>query len=175
MSTPIKSLFRQTAADLMSSAVVTIPQDMSLHGAAKRLFYHQVSGAPVVDDDGRCVGVISAGDFLHLAGEECRSRHESAESCYCQAWQIVESDSAAHEETVRSCMTKDAVTVAPATPLQQLTQMMVDGHIHRLIVLDKERRPIGVVASTDILAAVARAREPMSSQVSEFVTAGERF
>jgi CBS-domain-containing membrane protein len=36
---------------------------------------------------------------------------------------------------------------------------MIDGHIHRIIVVDEERRPIGVVASTDLLAAVAYAED----------------
>jgi CBS domain-containing protein len=32
--------------------------------------------------------------------------------------------------------------------------MMLDAHIHRVVVVDKERRPLGVVSSTDVLAAV---------------------
>ena len=61
------------------------------------------------------------------------------------------------EEEVFKFMTKDPVTVRPATPLADLARQMVDGHIHRLIVVDVQDRPIGVVSSTDILAAVARA------------------
>jgi predicted transcriptional regulator len=41
--------------------------------------------------------------------------------------------------------------------------MMMDAHIHRVIVVDSENRPIGVVSSTDILAAVARAAGPTES------------
>jgi CBS domain-containing protein len=54
-------------------------------------------------------------------------------------------------------MTPDPVTVAPATPLGELARLMVNAHIHRLIVAGEDRRPVGIVSSTDILAAVARA------------------
>jgi CBS domain-containing protein len=66
------------------------------------------------------------------------------------------------DSEIRRYMTVDAVTVAPTTPIGELAQKMVDAHIHR--VLEKDR-PCGVVTSTDILAAVARAaRKPVASR-----------
>ncbi len=56
-------------------------------------------------------------------------------------------------------MTPDPVLVLPETPLGELAQMMIDAHIDRLIVVAEDRRPLGVVSSTDVLAAVARAGE----------------
>jgi CBS-domain-containing membrane protein len=35
--------------------------------------------------------------------------------------------------------------------------MMIDAHIHRVIVLDEERKPVGIVSSTDLMAALASA------------------
>jgi CBS domain-containing protein len=63
------------------------------------------------------------------------------------------------KDAVSRYMTADPVMVAPATPIDQVARMMVDAHIHRVIVADAERRPVGIVSSTDILAAVAYARE----------------
>jgi CBS domain-containing protein len=59
-------------------------------------------------------------------------------------------------EAVTSHMTADPVMVPPETPIQQLARAMVDAHIHRVIVTDARKRPVGVVSSTDVLAAVAR-------------------
>jgi CBS-domain-containing membrane protein len=53
-------------------------------------------------------------------------------------------------------MTTDLVTALPGTPIGDLAQRMIDAHIHRIIVTDAEGRPVGIVSSTDILAAVAR-------------------
>ena len=51
-------------------------------------------------------------------------------------------------------MSTDPVTVAPSTPITDLTRKMIDAHIHRVIVVDEQDHPIGVVSSTDVLAAV---------------------
>jgi CBS domain-containing protein len=57
--------------------------------------------------------------------------------------------------TVRNQMTRDPVLVTPETPITELARKMLDAHIHRVIVVDEQRRPVGVVSSTDVLAAVA--------------------
>ena len=48
-----------TAADLMTTPVRTIPQHTTLREAAQLLTHERISGAPVVDADGRCIGVLS--------------------------------------------------------------------------------------------------------------------
>src|SRR6516225_2743241 len=64
-----KPFLALTAADLMTAPVVTLTQDMPLREAANFLAREQISGAPVIDSEGRCVGVLSATDFVHLAGD----------------------------------------------------------------------------------------------------------
>ncbi len=71
-------------------------------------------------------------------------------------WQVVTVEELPTEE-VRHFMTRDPVMVTPDTPIADLARWMVDAHIHRIIVADAQRRPVGVVSSTDILASVAHA------------------
>jgi CBS domain-containing protein len=174
---------------------------MSLPDAASLLRRAQVSGAPVVDEEGRCVGVLSAADFLRWTEEGCpdavggqvRTCSYQAQGqlltgedavictlaegcCPLQAmrpttvgrhtavcllprsvltdWQQVFEDVPAG--VVRHYMTTDVVSALPQTPLPELARMMVDAHIHRIPVIDERGRPVGVVSSTDVLAAVAR-------------------
>jgi len=160
MRTSPKTLFHLTAGDVMNGMIVVIPQDMSLQGAARRLMEYQVSGAPVVDEEGRCVGVISASDFVQWAGDGGKARRPAiAPGCVCSAWQILDAEQISSENRVRCFMTADPVTVGQTTPVQKLAQMMLDARIHRVIVVDRQERPIGIVTSTDILAAFARAGE----------------
>jgi len=176
MRTHTKPMFLLTAGDLMTATVVVIPQDMSLQGAARRLIEGQCSGAPVVDDEGRCVGVISAGDFVLWAGKEKNPKAQPVNpGCVCASWQIVEADHLSDENLVRHVMTADPVTVIQATPVQKLAQMMLDAHIHRLIVVDRQHRPIGIVSSTDVLAAVARADNALPHIMVENVPADVRI
>lgn len=144
-----------TAADLMSCNMLLIPRHMSLRTAARLLTEAGISGAPVVDDVGVCVGVISAADFVHWA-EGGPGRRPACPEAMATAWQLLPPDSLPAEE-VDAYMTRDPVTVPPTTPLGDLARAMVDAHIHRVVVADRERRPVGVVSSIDVLAAVARA------------------
>ncbi len=199
-----KSLNELTAEDLMTRDVVVLPEELPLREAARRLIRNQVGGAPVVDSQGRCIGVLSSFDFLRIAerredlsgpsdprpitcsfqvkrrladgrdvtlctlapgvcpiqtkqrgptGEEmlvCSEPH-----CVLVDWQVVDVEKLPDLQ-VRNFMTADPVTVSTAVPIHTLAQMMIDAHIHRVIVVDEKRRPIGIVSSTDLLAALAR-------------------
>lgn len=147
-----KALLQMTAADLMSPPSVLVPEDMSLQAAARLLSKAQVSGAPVVNADGLCVGILSATDFLRRTE---KGRVPAPERPISAAWQIVDTDSLP-AEAVFHHMTRDPVTVAASTPLGELARMMLDAHIHRLIVVGADCRPAGVVSTIDILAALAR-------------------
>jgi len=162
-----KSLFDLTARDLMTPTVLTLPEEMRLPAAARLLSRQQVSGAPVADREGHCVGVLSTTDFMHWAGESaatCRgvgqSQHPSFPTYDALGfeWELLEPDQLPHDE-VREHMTRDPVTVSPGTSISTMAQLMLDGHIHRLIVLNEERQPIGIVSTTDVLAAMARGGE----------------
>lgn len=160
VATVNKPFLALTAADLMSRNVIMIPREMSLRGAAHVLSQASVSGAPVIDEEGRCVGVVSATDFMRWM-EEAPLLPESGPGCMqapcvCSDWQVVDIEGLPLEE-VGEYMTADPVMVTSHARIAELARLMLDGHIHRLIVVDTEYRPIGIVSSTDILAAVAYA------------------
>lgn len=137
MRTAAKVLLDLTAADLMTREVVALSAGASMHAAARILAQAGVHGAPVIDAGGRCVGVLSASDFFRGAVQE-----------------NLEIDPT---DMVGEHMTADPVTVTPSTSIRELARMMLDASIHRVIVVDEQKRPIGVVSSTDVLAAMAYA------------------
>jgi len=157
MKSFFKSFRSLTAADLMKQPVQSIPQEMSLATAGGILQRERISGAPVIDCNGRCVGVISTTDFLGAASKE--HHHDDlrcAEERCVSEWEVVDAESLLHEE-VRHRMSTDVVTVAGTASIAEIARMMLDAHIHRVIVVDAKRRPVGIVSSTDIIAAVAYA------------------
>jgi len=159
MMHPHKPLLSLTAADMMSPTVLTIAEHMSLRGAAHLLAQAGVSGAPVIDSLGRCIGVLSGHDFVVWA-EKGGAEHptKAPPECFCSAWQITTSGETSHgHEVVRNHMTRDPVTAGADTLIGTLAAMMIDAHIHRIIILDAARHPVGVVSSTDVLAVVAQA------------------
>lgn len=154
MVTAPHPLLTRTAGDLMSRPVVLIPKEMSLPGAARLLAQAQVSGGPVVDAEGRCIGVLSTTDFLHLVEKGKRPPHHADRPV--RAWEIFEPEEAC-EECVEDYMNCDPVMVSSESHIGAIARMMMEAHIHRVIVVDEDEHPIGIVSSTDILAAVARA------------------
>jgi CBS domain-containing protein len=69
MITTTRPLSELTAGDLMSREVITIHGQMSLQAAVHLLRLANVTGAPVVDESGQCIGVFSAVDLLHRVEE----------------------------------------------------------------------------------------------------------
>jgi CBS domain-containing protein len=155
---PIKSFLTSTAADLMTTPVMTIPQDTSLREAARLLSGSHISGAPVVDADGKCLGVLSSSDFVTWTSEGAKAEDDTpVVTCFIAPWgEVIDINEAPHHE-IHHYMTTRPVTVGPATPIGELAEIMVDAHIHRVLVVVDEARPCGIVTSTDILAAVAKA------------------
>lgn len=157
MVTISKPLAELTAADVMSHEVIAVPKHLSLRAAARLLSGSHISGAPVIDLTGRCVGVLSTTDFAAWAGKgESIARERGEASPGACEWEII-TTMAPMEELVRDWMTPDPVTAPPTAPVSELARAMIDAHVHRVIIAEEDGRPIGIVSSTDILAAVARA------------------
>src|SRR5690348_10542522 len=96
-SKPFMSL---TARDLMTREVEAIPREMSLKAAAHRLSQARISGAPVVDADGKCIGVLSATDFVRWADEPVENLPMSP-GCVHSAWQLLDGATMPAEEVGR--------------------------------------------------------------------------
>jgi CBS domain-containing protein len=56
---------------------------------------------------------------------------------------------------VDDIMTPDAVTAGPATPIHELATKMVGSRVHRVIIVDREEIPVGIVTSLDLVRALA--------------------
>ena len=145
-----------TVADVMTEQVLTLDQDLSLHDAAHRLRTAHVTGAPVVDVAGRCVGVLSATDFLRRADadKEPTTGRVRVPVCVCSDWQMVERE-CRPADIVRHQMHTNVVLVRPELPITELARRMLVARAHRAVVVDEDNRPVGMVSATDVLAAVA--------------------
>jgi CBS domain-containing protein len=93
---------------------------------------------------------------MHWAeGDSPRPQSHWKDDSLFTAWQNPELKELPHDE-VRDYMTADPVTVVSDTPLARMAELMMEAHVHRLIVVDAESHPVGVVTTTDILAALIR-------------------
>jgi CBS domain-containing protein len=161
-----KPLLRLVATDLMSESPVVLPEDLSLKGAARLLAREGVTGAPVVNSEGKCVGVLSTTDFMeHMNRARAGAGEGTPDSGYYAPWQMVDPEELP-DEMVCNCMTRDPVMVTANATLAELAHKLIDAHIHRVVVVDRDNKPIGVVSTMDIVAAVARAEQARSMPIN---------
>ncbi len=148
-----------TAGDIMTPEPVCAEPQMSIRALVELLEGAGVSGAPVVDQQGAVIGVVSKSDLLHA----CLERAEDYEPAYL--YELIRGDEEEDvgpassfpepELHVENFMTEDPLTVSPGAPLTELAALMLDSRVHRVIVVDAESLPLGVVTSLDIVHVVA--------------------
>ena len=153
-----KPLLALTAADVMSRDVLAIPRQMSLRAAAHQLVQARISGAPVIDEQGRCVGVLSTTDLARWLDGGQAARPAGTPRCFCSDWQVIDPEGLPPDPVSRY-MTADPVTARADMRVGELARLMLDAHVHRVIIVGPTGRPVGIVSSTDFLAAVAREAE----------------
>lgn len=154
-----------TAADVMSRGVVTLDARATLHEAMQTMTEHHVSGVPVVDRNDRCIGVISTSDVVSfieadleaLEGEIVRT--ENWFNPETQKWEesVFSSELLGEYDSVSvsEAMTSDPLTVVPTLPIADVARVMTSRGIHRVFVVDGDKRLQGVISAFDFVQLVA--------------------
>lgn len=133
-----KSVVR--VGNMMSVDPVVIDAESAITDAEQLIKSYRISGLPVVQD-GVLVGVISQTDLLNARSSELIGAN----------WERVR---------VRHLMSRPAVTVHLNTSVERAARLMLEQHIHRLVVVDEEEAPIGVLTSTDLLRTLLPDEDP---------------
>jgi CBS-domain-containing membrane protein len=141
------------AADIMTSAVVTVNADATVLDAGHAMLAHRVSGLPVVDWQGRVVGMLTEGDLLHRA-ETGTERHRSRwVELLVGPGRMAQEYTLTHARKVSEVMTSRVVAIVPDTALDQVVALMERHHVKRLPVVENQRL-LGIVARADLLRAL---------------------
>ena len=148
----------KTAADLMQRSVVALSPEDSLLDAHRIFVEEEIHGAPVVDETGSVVGVVTSTDLLRAVSEEHESAGFAADALPRETlefgptlWTVPEDfqDRLANR-TVGEVMTKNAWTVEESTRAREVAELLYRERIHRVWVV-KEGTPVGVVSTLDLL------------------------
>ena len=150
----------------MVSPVVTLYPSLSVRDAAKTFLEHHISGAPVVDDDGTMVGIVSEGDLLH--------RVEAGTERKRSSWlRLLAADAAlaaeyvkARARTVADVMTRNVISVTTDTPLKDIAEVLERNSIKRVPVLASGRL-VGIVTRSNLIQVLATAREELQRPLSD--------
>lgn len=113
------------AKDIMTEQVTTVNANMTPGELAKIFTRHHISGAPVLDEKGELMGIVSDGDILNKEGKR-----------------------------VSSLMSKRIISVSEDTPVEEIANLMTARKIKRVPVLRGEKL-VGIVSRADIVRAIA--------------------
>lgn len=130
-----------TAEQVMTPDPVVASETMPIREAASAMLRHHLKRLPVVDAKGKLCGMVSRVDLLRtVAGPEAEQKangrpalHESATTPISQV------------------MSKDVPVVGLDDPVPHLVNVVVSTRLNRAVVVDDERRPIGVVSDAELI------------------------
>lgn len=122
-----------TVNDYMSTELVTFTSDMDIHQAIRLLLERRISGAPVVDDRGKLVGVLTKKDCLKIAFS----------ASYHKEW----------GGNVSDFMSRDVQTVEADTDIVEVAERFLNSSFHRFPVT-RNQRLVGIISRHDVLGAL---------------------
>lgn len=149
-----------TAGDLMKTRVVTVPYSAPLSEVEQILSESKISGAPVVDQTGQILGVISLKDLNERYAEDpdAKPRHGRG-FFHLSSLGTLDGDfdsfevPAEAEETARDLMTADVFRVPVGAGLKEIADVMCNHRVHRVLVEDRGRL-VGLLSTLDVLEAL---------------------
>lgn len=143
------SQVNKVAADVMTSAPVTVHARTPLPRVAEVMAQRQLKRLPVVDDRGALVGVVSRVDLLRTAAGGFAGGEEGPREMGLAA-----------DTPLSKVMRRDVPVVHPDTPLPEVFQAIISTRLNRALVVDAERRVLGLVTDAELIDRLAPSLRP---------------
>lgn len=148
------------AADLMRPNPVSVQEDASIREAIRLLTDKGFTAAPVIDDAGRPVGVISQSDILVHDRERVEYLAPAVEyyhrsELHTPRGERLDDREFQVENVDRTCvadvMTPAVFSVTPNTSANKVVEQLLSLKVHRLFVVDDDGILVGVISTSDVL------------------------
>jgi len=140
----------RTVRDVMTTRVVSVHKDAPFKAMADMLASRRVSAFPVLDGDGRVIGVVSEADLLVKIAVQAEGTSVIA------ALRHVREDEKARGITAGELMSSPAITIGPDATIEAAARVMYDRRIKRLPVVTTAGRLMGIISRVDLLSVYSR-------------------
>ncbi len=119
------------AKDIMTESITVARAEMSVEEAVKLLVSHRITGMPVVDKEGKMIGIVSEHDILKVASKKKTENPGDL------------------QQLIR--YTKKVEFVHVDTPLAEIINQLVKKQIRRLPVVDADGKLVGIISQRDVM------------------------
>ncbi len=155
----------RTVREVMTTNVISFQPEDRIQKAIETFKVNKISGAPVVDDEGRVIGVLSEADIINLTSTISLPDIElnpfnpfvflTIRNYWKRVMELPEEIKQRYNTLlngkVKDVMTREPVTVSPDTSISEASRIMSQKDFNRLPVVDKEGKLAGIIARQDIL------------------------
>lgn len=143
-----------TARGLMTDNPVSINEHATLQDAAAFLTTRNISAAPVINDAGRPVGVLSRTDIIRFSSGVPKAPQMLGD--FINEAKKLSDPTPRNLVAVRQVMTPVVLSVGLDASLAEVCEKMLDRNVHRLFVIDQDGILVGVISALDILRCLTR-------------------
>ncbi len=160
--------------DVMTRTVETVGPETPVREIAATLVGKRISALPVVDDQGRLLGIVSEADLLHRAETGTERGRPWWLDLFADVDARAQAFLKAHGRTAREVMVDKVETAAPDTPLDVAAKLMHERRVKRLPVVEHGRL-VGILARADLIRGLATAPEPRAAPGQDDMVIKEAF
>jgi CBS domain-containing protein len=147
------------ASDVMTTNVVTVGPDTRVGQIAALLLERRISGVPVVNADGRLVGIVTEGDLMRRPEIGTERRRGWWLRFFGDERARAEEYVRAHGSRAEQVMTRNVITVTEETPVSEIARLLEEHHIKRVPVV-RDGRVVGIVSRANLLHGLATHLDP---------------
>ena len=154
-------VLQQTVGEVMSAPVLTVTAETPLQDAVSLLNDHHVSGLPVVDGQGVLIGELTEQDLMVRESGVDVGPYVMLLDSVIYLRNPLNWDRQVHQvlgNSVGDLMHRDSHSCEGSLPLPKAASMLHEKGTQRLIVVDAQRRPVGVLTRGDVVRALASAQ-----------------
>jgi CBS domain-containing protein len=151
------------AADIMTRDVISVASDDFILDAALLLLKHRISAVPVLDKQGRIVGIVSESDLMRRVEIATDEQGSWWHHMWAGKEELARDYIRTHGRKIADVMTARVITAAPDTSLKDLANLLERNRIKRVPIVVGET-VVGIVSRADLLRAFATSGQPATAK-----------
>jgi CBS domain-containing protein len=141
------------ASDVMTARVITVDAQAPALEAVRLMLQNRISGLPVTGRNGELVGIVTEGDFLRRGEIGTRRKRQRWLEFLIGPGRLADEYVRTSGRKVDEIMTREPLTVAESTPVDEVVTLMETRRIKRLPVV-RDRRLVGIISRANIMHAL---------------------